>query len=109
MAATPGSAPISIGRAKSGGRYTGGLLDEVAIYPAVLTPAQVATHFVMSTAAPDQVTLQLSATDPDGDVLTYSAADLPPGLTLHAQTGLITGTVTPDTAGAFSWSATICW
>ncbi len=69
IAATPGSAPISIGRAKSGGRYTNGLLDEVAIYPAVLTPAQVATHYVMSTAGRDQVALQLSATDPDGEVL----------------------------------------
>jgi hypothetical protein len=37
--------------------------------------------------------LQLSATDPDGDPLTWSATNLPPGLTLNPTTGLISGNV----------------
>ena len=36
--------------------------------------------------------LPISATDPDGDVLTYSATGLPPGLSIGATTGLIGGT-----------------
>ncbi len=34
--------------------------------------------------------------DPEGDTLTYSAAGLPPGLSIDPETGLITGTLTLD-------------
>ncbi len=39
------------------------------------------------------------ATDPNGDRLTYSAAGLPPGVTINASTGLISGT--PGTSGSY--------
>jgi YVTN family beta-propeller protein len=45
------------------------------------------------------VDLALSATDPNGDVLHYSAAGLPPGLVINADTGHITGT--PESAGTY--------
>jgi hypothetical protein len=48
----------------------------------------------------DAVTLQLVASDPDGDLLTFSAAGLPPGLTINQATGLITGVTT--TVGTYS-------
>ena len=40
------------------------------------------------------------ATDPDGDTLTYSATGLPPGLSINATTGVISGTLPFDAAGA---------
>ena len=40
------------------------------------------------------VSYQVIASDPDGDTLTYSITDLPPGLTVNSTTGLITGTTT---------------
>jgi PKD repeat protein len=50
-------------------------------------------------------TLQLSASDPNGDVLTYSATGLCAGLTLNASTGLISGT--PTYVGTYSVTATV--
>lgn len=46
-----------------------------------------------STIATD-VSLNLSASDPDGDPLTYSAVNLPAGLSLNADSGLISGVPT---------------
>ena len=54
--------------------------------------------------AGDAVVLQLEASDPNGDTLTYSAAGLPPGLQIASGTGRITGI--PTTPGTFSVTAT---
>ncbi|RFU42295.1 peptidase [Actinomadura logoneensis] len=48
--------------------------------------------------------LQISATDPGGSALTYSATGLPPGLSINASTGLISGT--PTTQGTYSVTVT---
>jgi hypothetical protein len=49
-------------------------------------------------------TLQLVASDPDGMPVTYTAAPLPPGMTLAPSTGFISGT--PTTAGSYAVRAT---
>ncbi len=48
----------------------------------------------------DNVSLAINATDPDGDAMTYIAANLPPGLTMYSSTGVIAGTV--STPGTYS-------
>ncbi|GAB3690531.1 M4 family metallopeptidase [Actinocorallia lasiicapitis] len=50
------------------------------------------------------VNLQISATDPGGQALTYSATGLPAGLTINASSGLITGT--PSAAGTSTVTVT---
>ncbi len=51
------------------------------------------------------VSKQLSATDANGDLLTWSAGGLPPGLALDPATGLITGS--PSAAGVFNPVVTV--
>ena len=68
------------------------------VNPAV-TPV-LANPGAQSGQAGTAVTLQLSATDPNGDTITYGASSLPPGLFVNAMTGAITGT--PSAAGTFN-------
>src|SRR4029077_5721711 len=59
-----------------------------------------------TSTANSAVSLQLSASDPDGDALTYSATGLPPGLTVNTATGLISGTLSSTSAGTYNVTAT---
>ena len=45
------------------------------------------------------ITLPIVATDPDGDTLSVSATGLPPGLSINATTGVISGTLPFDGGG----------
>ena len=68
-----------------------------AVQPVLAAPGNQST--VINTAA----SLQLAATDPNGDTLTYSASGLPPGLAINPATGLISGS--PPRWAATPWSS----
>jgi hypothetical protein len=51
------------------------------------------------------VSLQLLASDPDDDTLTYGATGLPSGLILDVATGLISGTVLPTSVSMYAVTA----
>jgi PKD repeat protein len=53
------------------------------------------------------VSLQLAASDPDGDPLTYGATGLPAALTIDAGTGRISGTLTYSSAGTYTVTAIV--
>lgn len=55
----------------------------------------------------DPVNLQISASDAENDSLTYSASNLPSGLTINSQTGLISGTIDASIEGNFNVSVSV--
>ena len=61
----------------------------------VMNPAPVVDTPIgsMSASDGDVVSIPSDISDPDGDVLTYSATGLPAGLSIDPATGEITGTV----------------
>lgn len=59
----------------------------------------VASAAVTWARAGTTYSFQVSATDPDGDVLNYSAIGIPAWATLDPQTGLLSGTPANDDAG----------
>ena len=102
-----GSTPLSIGRAKSGTQWPNGKLDEVAIYPVVFSLAQAGAHYALRTSpGSDEITLQFSATDPDGDPVSFAAVGLPPGLVMSGSTGLVSGTLTGGNTGTYHVTVT---
>ncbi|HKE83962.1 MAG TPA: putative Ig domain-containing protein [Vicinamibacterales bacterium] len=68
-------------------------------YPVLSNPGTQSATVGQSTS------LQLVGSDPDGQAVTFSATNLPAGLTLSASTGFISGTGT--TAGTFSVTARV--
>jgi hypothetical protein len=65
-------------------------------------PPTITAVAAQNTAIGQSVSLQISATDPQGQTLTYSATGLPAGLTINSATGLITGTVSTSAAATNS-------
>ncbi len=55
----------------------------------------------------DTVSLQVAATSPDGNTLTYSADALPTGLSINSASGMITGTVSVGAAADGPYQTTV--
>ena len=53
------------------------------------------------------VSTSIVAADPDGDALSFSATGLPPGLSLDATTGVISGTLPFDGAGRYTVTVSV--
>ncbi|WP_326951531.1 putative Ig domain-containing protein [Amycolatopsis sp. NBC_01307] len=83
------------------------LLDDFALTTTGTSNPQspvVTSPGSQTTAAGQAVSLQVQATDPQNDALTWTATGLPTGLAIGASTGKITGT--PTTAGTSSVTVT---
>jgi Calx-beta domain-containing protein/putative Ig domain-containing protein/SdiA-regulated protein len=70
-------------------------------------PPEVQNPGNRSNAEGDVVSLQIVATDPENDPLTYSASNLPAGLGIDPGTGLISGTVAFGAAAGSPYSVQV--
>jgi CSLREA domain-containing protein len=70
-------------------------------------PPQVTTPRDQVGVEGGSVALQIVASDPDDDPLTYSATGLPTALTIDADTGLISGVLTAGSSGTYPVTVTV--
>lgn len=109
--------PVEL-NAQNQGSYSGqinishqGGSTSIPISAEVLSTQNLAPTLAFIPAQNDEqgeaASLQLSATDPNpGDILTFSASNLPLGLSINQSTGLISGTITGP-QGAYSVTANV--
>ena len=71
-----------------------------------VSPPTVTTPSDQSKAEGDSVSLSISASDPNSYTLSYTADNLPDGLSINSSSGAITGTVGYDAAENFDGSYT---
>ncbi len=70
-------------------------------------PPVVGTPGPQTSAEGEVVNLPIDADDPESDPMTFSALGLPPGLTIDANTGVISGTVAFDAAAGSPYTTTV--
>jgi|GEM_PF-6050858 len=71
------------------------------VAPAVLSPGDQAS------TEGDAISIQIVASDTNGDTLVYSAVNLPTGLTIDGASGLVSGAIAPGAAASSPFSASI--
>jgi hypothetical protein len=76
-------------------------LTDVNVAPIVTDPGDL-TH-----AVGENINQQIQAEDPDGDPLTFTASQLPDGLSIHASTGVISGTLSDSALGEHEVEITV--
>ena len=87
--------------------------DSVAFLWTITDPTSVNQPPVVTNPGPQThtegqvINLAIVATDAEGDPLTYSASNLPPGLTINNATGVIAGTLTNSSAGTYTVLVTV--
>ncbi|HEX9643446.1 MAG TPA: putative Ig domain-containing protein [Acidimicrobiia bacterium] len=82
-------------------------VDDVEIEYSTNDPPAFGATPNRSNSEGDAVSFPVTATDPDGDTVSYSAAGLPPGATINPTTGRITGTLSYQAAAASPHQVTV--
>jgi hypothetical protein len=71
------------------------------------SPPEVTNPGDQSNTEGDTVSLQIVATDPDGDSLEFSAIGLPSGLSINTSTGLISGVIDTGASASSPYDVTV--
>ena len=109
------SNPVYIGASQFSKRFFSGIMDEPLIYNQALSQTEIQQLLLPANSPPvlaaignktasegQKLSFTLSATDPDGDAITYSAKNLPAGATLSGNAF----SWTPDYTQAGSYTVT---
>jgi PKD repeat protein len=70
-------------------------------------PPQVFDPGDRSDAEGDRVTFAVRASDPDGDRIRWAALNLPDGITIDAETGVVSGVLSFDSVGTYTVTVTV--
>ncbi len=73
----------------------------------VNSPPQVVNPGTVNSNEGDVITLDIVSSDPDGDIVTYSASGLPPGLSLNLVTGRISGNLNFVSNGTYNTTVSV--
>jgi hypothetical protein len=92
--------------ASSAAKATAAAAFNTAIIAGIAVPS-VTNPGTQTNARLAVISVQIVASDPDGQALTYSATGLPPGLTIGATTGLISGTIAAEATVGTPYSVTV--
>ncbi len=68
---------------------------------------QIANPGDQSNVVGESINLAIQATDSDGDSLNYTATNLPPGLSINTNSGLISGAVLANAVGSHNVTVTV--
>jgi hypothetical protein len=101
---TVGTSSVTINASDSTGASASAVFNWT-INPGPPPAVTVTNPGSQSSLAGTAASLQVAASDSNGLTLTYSAAGLPPGLSINSATGLISGA--PTTAGTYSVTVTV--
>jgi hypothetical protein len=100
--------------ADAGGPYTttvtataGGASNSQTFTWTVNNPISISPLFDQTNALGDAVSLAVSATSATGHLLSYSAAGLPPGVSINSSTGALSGTITSMASITIPYDVTV--
>lgn len=102
LLATEGTAAIGVFNPGAGGGFSATktfTVQDVTV-PTFMNPG------AQTSSEGDVVSLAVTATDADGSLPVYQATGLPPGVTINTATGLISGSIGNQAAGAYTVTVT---
>jgi cold shock CspA family protein len=98
---------INVGVSDSGSPRLSDTQLVTIVVPRLNESPQLANPERQFSAEGESISLDVAATDPDGDTLRYSAAGLPAGLRINPSTGVISGDVDFEAAASSPFDVTV--
>lgn len=103
----PGLYPVSLTVTDAEGRTNTLTRPDYITVIETNQPPQVTNPGSQNNTEGDMISLPIVAIDPDGDVLSYSAINLPPDLSINSDSGLISGSLSGEAAANSPYTVSV--